>query len=176
MFSLLIPLLTSLPGLVGKFFTDKNDLQKLQQKTELRKEEIRAEMASRVIEAELQRGTTQIKSTGRLFKYFTFGMFMMPFMLAMVAPEYSRELFVRLGELPQWYIETVMVLMFAVWGITVSKDVIANIFSNLGRFMLKRQENKLTIKGTILEPSRSNLPSNKEWKDPNDTYEPRRKL
>ncbi len=173
MLGLLLPLLTKLPGLVGGFFKDKNDLHKIREKTKLAKEatrlaeqQARKDIAMKTIEAELERGSQQIKATSKTFKHITFFLFMSPFMLAMIAPQYSTELFARLGLLPHWYVETVMVLMFAVWGISVSKDVISNIFRNLGTFMLRRQQNKLNLKlpvGTLLPSSESNPVSNEEW-------------
>ena len=159
-------MLAKLPGLVGGFFKDKNDLLKLKEETEFAKQEYRKELAMATVKAELQRGTEQLKATSKTFKHMTFFMFMSPFLLAMIAPQYSTELFARLSLLPHWYVETVMVLMFAVWGISVSKDVISNIFRNLGTFMLRRQQNKLNLKlpaGTLLPSTESNPISNEEW-------------
>lgn len=164
--SLLLPVLSKIPGMFGDYF--KRELKVNQAQHELRMARLHEEtqLQGQVVKANLERGTQQLKATSKFFKYFTFILWFGPFATAFVAPTYSIELFARLAQLPDWYVQSCMVIIFAIWGISSSRDTIANIFSGLSTFMLNRQRNKLNIKlqkGTVLPPSESNLPSNKDW-------------
>lgn len=113
-----------------------------QAKAEAELERIRAEkdLSKRIVEAELERGTSQIKATGAWFKYFSFIMWFGPFMLTWVFPSYGVQVFENLRLLPEWYVQSCMILMFAVWGISVSAPAISNVFAGLGAFFNARQK------------------------------------
>lgn len=167
MFGLIIPFLSGLISPISNFFKRKQELIASDHATQLAfKREDRLAQKD-VVAANLKRGTQQLKATGRFFKYFTFCLWFGPFAAAFVAPEYSIALFERLAALPDWYVQSCMVIIFAIWGISSSRETIANIFKGLGTFMLQRQASRLNIslaKGTMLPPSESNLPS--KWPNP----------
>lgn len=104
----------------------------------------------RIIETKLSNehslNTVRLQSTGKYFKYFTFVMWFGPFMLAVVAPEYSQQIFENLKGLPAWYVESCITIMFTVWSIAVSRETVQSIFHNLGRYMKKRREFRLQRK------------------------------
>ncbi len=169
MWTLLIPILAKIPGMVGDYF--KKEQEAGTAKHELRMARIHEEtmLQGQIVKAELTRGTQQIKATGRFFKYFTFILWFGPFATAFVAPEYSVALFERLTFLPDWYVQSCMVIIFAIWGIASGRETIANIFRGLGTFMLRRQQNKLYMKSGMTFPSAfDSPPPNDRWKDPNE--------
>jgi hypothetical protein len=44
--------------------------------------------------------------------------------------------------MPEWYVQSCMLIMFTVWGISVSAPVVSNIFSGLAGFFHDRKEQK----------------------------------
>ena len=104
------------------------------------KENARKELAMQTVKAELELGQLQIKATNRGFKYFTFLMWFGPFMISTVLPEYGIQVFKNLNQLPEWYVQSCMVIMFAIWGIQAGKDSINHIFAGLGSFFKQRQK------------------------------------
>jgi hypothetical protein len=145
MFALLVPLLASLPGLIGKYFQQKNDILTAKNEAERQIELAKLSMAKEIATAQLNLNATIVQATSSLFKYFTFIMWFGPFMVGVVAPEFSKEIFNNLGGMPQWYVESCIAIMFTVWGISVSAPVINGIFSGLGDFFSARREYKVEL-------------------------------
>lgn len=132
-------IISTIATVVTSIFTKWNERKQAQHDVYMAREEARKQIAMKTIEAELELGQTQVKATGRFFKYFTFMMWFGPFMLTTVYPDYGVTVFKNLELLPEWYVQSCMVIMFAIWGIQVGKDSISHIFSGLGAFFNKRQ-------------------------------------
>lgn len=90
--------------------------------------------------------TERLKSTGKLFKYFTFFMWFGPFIMVFVAPKEATEVFITLKLLPAWYIQSCIAIIFTVWSISVSKETIQTIFVNLGKYLASRRQINLQRK------------------------------
>ncbi len=145
MFALLIPLLAQLPGLFGSLFKSKNDLLTAQNAANLQIEIAKINLATEIAKAQMAEEAVIVQSTGSYFKYFTFFMWFGPFMLGLVAPTYSTIIFTNLAGMPQWYVESCMTIMFTVWGISVSSDVVGGIFSSLGGFFQAGRDHKVAL-------------------------------
>ncbi len=145
MFALLIPLLAMLPGMFGKMFADKAALMQAQTEANLQIEVAKIGMAKEIATAQLNLNATIVQSTSSLFKYFTFFMWFGPFMIGLVLPHLSTDIFTNLAGMPQWYVTSCITIMFTVWGISVSADCVNGIFSGLGDFFAARRDHKLAI-------------------------------
>lgn len=134
-----------LPGLIGKFFQQKNEIISAQNEAQRQIEIAKIDMAKEIATSQLNLNATIVQSTSAIFKYCTFLMWFGPFMLGVVAPEYAKDIFTNLGGMPQWYVESCIMIMFTVWGISVSAPVVNGIFSGLGDFFASRREHKLQM-------------------------------
>lgn len=146
MFALLIPLLAAIPGIIGKFFSDKNELLKAKQAAELAIEQARIELAGQIATQQMEVSKAVLGSTSPQFKYFTFFMWFGPFMIGVVWPSKAHDIFVNLGTMPEWYVQSCMLIMFTVWGIAVGGPVVSGIFSNLGDFFAAARADKIELK------------------------------
>lgn len=152
MFALLIPLLAQLPGLFGSFFKQKNDLLTAQNAANLQIQLAKLNYATEIAKAQMAEEAVIVNSTGAYFKYFTFFMWFGPFMIGIFCPAFSKEVFDNLSGMPQWYVQSCMVIMFTVWGISVSADTVGGIFSSLGDFFQAKRDHKLdmaAVKATV---------------------------
>ncbi len=142
MFAFLIPLLAGLPGLIGKYFSEKNALEQAKLDTERQIELAKQQMASEIAKGQMELNKTIVQATGSKFKYFTFVMWFGPFMVGTIKPSWSHDIFVNLAAMPEWYVQSCMLIMFTVWGISVSAPVVSGIFSGLGNFFADRKDAK----------------------------------
>ncbi len=143
MFMFLLPLLAGLPGLIGKYFEQKNALEQARIETERQIEVARQQMASDIAKGQIDLNKTIVAATGAYFKYFTFVMWFGPFMVGVIFPHWSKDIFVNLATMPEWYVQSCMLIMFTVWGISVSAPVVSGIFSGLGDFFAAKRDFKL---------------------------------
>lgn len=141
-FTALFSLLSSVPGQLGQYFKTKAEIEqvKIQTQKEIALTQLKA--ATDMSLAETDKSKASLSATSPTFKYFTFFMWFGPFIVGTVAPSYAHDIFTNLGAMPEWYVQSCMVIMFTVWGITVSKDAVAGIFTNLGSFFASRREHK----------------------------------
>lgn len=141
--TLIASLLSGLPGVLGDFFKKQADLG--QASIDLQKQIISAQqqLSMELAKADLEMRKTALLSTGTKFKYFTFCMWFGPFAVGLISPELSQKIFSNLAQMPDWYVQSCMTLMFTIWGISVSQPVIANIFSGLNQFLMDRREYKI---------------------------------
>lgn len=146
MFALLIPLLASIPGLIGKYFEQVNAIKTAKLEAERQVELAKQQLALETAKAQLNLNATIVQSTSSGFKYFTFVMWFGPFMAGLVSPHLSSEIFNNLSVMPQWYVESCIMIMFTVWGISVSAPVVNGIFSGIGDFFSARRQYKLESK------------------------------
>lgn len=140
--ALILPFLAKLPGAAGDYFKQKQELQLEQLKTQRDVEQARQQLASELAKAQLELDKAKLNATGTKFKYFTFFMWFGPFMVGTVAPARANDIFQNWASMPDWYVQSCIVIMFTVWGISVSAPVVANIFSGLGQFMAERKDAK----------------------------------
>ena len=145
MFALLIPILASLPGLIGKYFQQKNDLLTAKNEVTRQIELAKIEMAKEIAVSQLNLNATIVQATSPIFKYFTFAMWFGPFMVGVVAPSYAKDIFHNLEGMPEWYVSSVVMIMFTVWGISVSAPVVNGIFSGLGEFFQAKRNDKIKL-------------------------------
>lgn len=143
MWALLLPLLSTLGGKLGDFFKQKNDLEMARIETARQVEVAKQQMAQEIAKAQLELNKTIVNATGANFKYFTFFMWFGPFMVGTVWPSKGGEIFQNWAGMPDWYVQSCMLIMFTVWGISVSAPVVSNIFTGLGQFMVGRRDYKL---------------------------------
>jgi hypothetical protein len=142
MWALLLPILAQLGGKLGDYFKQKNDIQMQQLETQRQIEVAKQQMAADIAKAQMELNKTMVAATGTYFKYFTFVMWFGPFMLGVVWPSKSAEIFTNLSSMPEWYVQSCMLIMFTVWGISVGAPVVGNIFSGLSTFMTERRERR----------------------------------
>ena len=145
MFALLIPILAQLPGIIGAFFKQKNDLLTAQNEVQRQIELAKLEMAKEIATAQLNLNATIVQATSSLFKYFTFFMWFGPFMLGIIFPHAGKDIFINLAGMPEWYVSSCIAIMFTVWGISVSAPVVNGIFSGLGEFFSARRNHKIEL-------------------------------
>ncbi len=146
MFALLIPLLAQLPGLFGSFFKQKNDLLTAQNAAALQIEIAKLNLAGEIAKAQMAEEAVIVNSTGAYFKYFTFFMWFGPFMTGIFFPALSKAVFDNLAGMPQWYVQSCMIIMFTVWGISVSADTVGNIFAGITSFFAQRAKANIPSK------------------------------
>lgn len=141
----MIAILSTIGTFLATMFSKYTEYKKTQADAEIAREEARRDLAKQMIISENERGKIQIKATGRWFKYITFFLWAGPFLSVYIFPfsGYGPQVFQNMQLLPDWYVQSMMTLMFAIWGIAVGRDTIANIFANLGQFMQARREYKL---------------------------------
>lgn len=140
----LTPLLSILGSLFGKtsigdFFKKQADLQLAQ--LDLQRAIIveQYKQAAELARAQMEVQKTVLEATGRRFKYFTFIMWFGPFMVGCFQPTWSKMIFDNLSQMPMWYTQSCMTIMFTVWGIQVASPVISSIFSNLQDYLSNRR-------------------------------------
>lgn len=142
MFAFLIPLLAGLPGLLGKYFSERNALEQAKLDTQKQIELAKQQMAADIAKGQMDLNKTIVQATGSRFKYFTFVMWFGPFMIGIVSPGKAHDIFANLLTMPEWYVQSCMLIMFTVWGISVSAPVVSGIFSGLGSFFAERKDAK----------------------------------
>jgi hypothetical protein len=141
--SIILPFLSKLPGMLGDFFKKKQEIEQIRWETEKQLEIERQKLTAKLAEAEYRRVEATLKATGRYFKYFTFVMWFGPYMAGLVYPPLAKQIFENLALMPQWYVESVVMIMFTIWGISVSAPAVVNIFNGMHKFFKARREFKL---------------------------------
>jgi hypothetical protein len=140
---ILLSLLSALPGLLGNFFTKKLEVRQAEVEADRQIQLARQQLAGEIAKAELEKGTAMLTATGSKFKYITFFMWFAPFILGICYPPGAKLIFDNMLSMPDWYTQSVITIMFTVWGITVSSPVISNIFSALGNWRQGVRDYKL---------------------------------
>lgn len=145
MFALLIPILASLPGLIGKFFSDQNELLKAQAAADLAVEQAKLQLAGQIAEQQMEVSKTVLGATSPTFKYFTFFMWFGPYMLQILWPSKGQLIFQNMMGMPEWYAQSCVIIMFSVWGIAVASPVIGNVFDRLDTFFSDKRSDKIAL-------------------------------
>ncbi len=134
-----------LPGLIGKFFQQKNEILSASNEAARQIEIAKIDMAKEIATAQLNLNATIVQATSPYFKYFTFFMWFGPFMVSTVSPEMGRAIFHNWDVMPEPYYTSCVAIMFTIWGISVSAPVVNGIFSGLGDFFTAKREHKLEM-------------------------------
>lgn len=129
-------------GPIGQWIKGKQELQLLQQETTRQLAMQQLKMATEGVKADGVAANTRLKSTGRYFKYVTFIMWFIPFVTCLVSPTASSAIFNNFNQMPAWYSQSCVLMMFAVWGISVSAPVVSSIFSSLGSYIADGRAHK----------------------------------
>ena len=145
LFTTLFSMLSSLPGTLGKYFETKATIEKIKLDTQKEIALTQLKAAAEMGIAEIGKSKEALGATSPVFKYFTFFMWFGPFIVGTVAPKYSADIFANLGSMPEWYVQSCMVIMFTVWGIVISKDAVGGIFTSLGGFFAEKRGHKETM-------------------------------
>lgn len=139
----LLPMLSSLPGTIGDYFKGQQEIEKLKQQSELELQRANLQLSGDLAKARLEYQKESLKATGMTFKYFTFAMWFGPYMMQIIWPSMGKKIFDNMLGMPEWYAQSCVVIMFTVWGISVSAPVVANIFTGLSSYFQGRREYKL---------------------------------
>lgn len=142
----LFSLLSGLPGMLGDYFKKKQEIQVIKVDTERQIELSRQQLAAQLAQAEYERTKASLAATSEWFKYFTFAMWFGPFMVGLVSPSLAASIFSNLAGMPEWYVQSVVLIMFTIWGISTSAPVVTNIFSGMQTFFQERRQYKLDVK------------------------------
>jgi hypothetical protein len=143
---LLLPLLAKIPGMIGDFFTQKAQMVQAQMQMELAVEQAKLQLAGQMAADEMEVAKTVLGSTSPHFKYFTFFMWFGPYMLQIVWPAAGQVVFQNMAQMPVWYAQSCVAIMFTVWGISVAGPVVNQIFNNLGGFFQSSRTDKIAMK------------------------------
>ncbi len=143
--TLLFSFLTGLPGALGEYFKAKNALALQQLQTQQAIALAQQQAAAEIAKGQMELNQEIVKSTGSYFKYFTFFMWFGPFMIGVVNPARADLIFKNLSGMPEWYVQSCMLIMFTVWGISVGGPVVANIFSGLTQYLGDRRADKIQM-------------------------------
>lgn len=141
--TLVFSILSGIPGQLGRYFEKKQELESIRLETQRQIAIAQQQMASDMAKAEADTAIYRLKATGQYFKYFTFMMWFGPFISGVFFPSFAEDIFKNLGLMPVWYVQSCVMIMFAVWGIQVAAPVVAGIFSNLNNFLGDRRQYKL---------------------------------
>ncbi len=145
MLGLLLALLSQLPGVIGFFFKSRSDILNTRAQADLEIELARIGMSAEIAKAQMAEEGIIVQSTSSSFKYVTFFLWFGPFILGMFAPTYAKIIFANLMLMPEWYVQSCMLIMFTIWGISVSSPVIGNIFNGLGNYFAATRTHKLEL-------------------------------
>lgn len=140
MWTALVSILTALAQSFSKSWEQYQQRKQAEHETALAIELGKQKIIEKQIEQQHRLSLEQLKSTPRWFKILTFISWYVPFITVIVLPEVGIQIFQNLAKAPQWYVETSIILLFAVWGIAVSKETLAGVFSGIANFFRKGQE------------------------------------
>jgi len=150
--TLLFSFLGNIPGAIGQYFSSKNELEIAKIQTQMAMQLAAQQAASASLQAEATLEKSIVESTSSYFKYFTFLMWFSSFYLSIVAPSKASVIFQNLSLMPQWYCQSCMVLIFAVWGISAGSPVISSIFGNLTQYLSDRRQDKIEMIKAKVDP------------------------
>lgn len=136
------------PGLInaaaGAFNRYQERAQAAQQ-VELARLEAEKALAVEAIRAESELGQRQVESTGPWLKYISYFTIHVPVYLAVAAPDYAKALFVNLGIVPTDFMQLIVILNCAVWGLPVGRQVVGSVIDRIGQAVAARAERKAAV-------------------------------
>ena len=145
----LLSMFSGVFGAIGAYFVEKQKQRgrEIEMQNQIQMQQMK--MESEAVKADGVAANTRLKSTGRAFKYFTFFMWFTPFILGIIHPTAAEVIFVNFNLMPGWYSQACVLMMFAVWGISVSAPVVNGIFSNLGQYIANGKQAKYDHQQTM---------------------------
>lgn len=153
MWPIISALFTGVTGSLGQAVKDYLDYKKQesQNKQEIRLAELNAN--KEVIISGNQSDTDQranyLNSVTRNFRQKTFIFLMIPFLVSMIAPEYSKEMWHRFNDIPAEFKQLFFLIYGVIWGLPIAKENFGSLFSAVQRGLEARREYKINkIKAT----------------------------
>jgi hypothetical protein len=141
--AIILPLLAKIPGQIGEYFQTKQEIEKIKLENQRQEVLAQAKLAGEIALANLEFQKVALASTGSMFKYFTFFMWFGPYMSQIIYPPLGKQIFDNMLGMPEWYAQSCVLIMFTIWGISVSAPVVSNIFTGLGHFFQARRDYKI---------------------------------
>jgi len=141
-FTTLLSLLGGAFGPLTDWIRRKQQLQMAVQEAQQRIELQLLKNEGQVEEAEARSTGDRLNATAAMFKYGTFLMWFYPFIIGQFRPAYAQVVFNNLNAMPSWYTSSCVIIMFAIWGISVASPVVTGVFSQLGSFFQERRDHK----------------------------------
>lgn len=137
MFPMLIPILAQIPGIIGQFFKQKNEIQTQQLSNQLALEQEKNKLIAQGMITQGELGQAQLAATSSRFKEFIYCVILSPIVITCFDPLKGKEIFTSLNIVPEWYLGMVVTIGLAMWGI--NSDKVQN-------FMQARRDYKLELK------------------------------
>lgn len=141
-----IGLLSKLPGLAGDYFQQRAEIKRIELETQRQVALEKQKLSAIIAENEYKRASAALNATGRYFKYFTFVMWFGPYMIGLVSPEICQKIFNNLGMMPEWYVQSIVMIMFVIWGVSASSPVVGSIFNNMAVYFKEKRDQKILMK------------------------------
>ena len=121
MFALLIPLLASIPGLIGKYFEQVNAIKAQELSNQLAIKQEQSKLIAQGIISQSELGQEQLKSTSPMFKQLIYCVMLSPVVITCFDPILGKQIFLSLGIVPEWYMALISTIGLAIWGINSDK-------------------------------------------------------
>ncbi len=137
MFALLIPILAQIPGILGSFFKQKNEIQTQQLSNQLALEQEKNKLIAQGIITQGELGQAQLAATSGKFKEFIYCIMLSPIIITCLEPAKGKEIFASLALVPEWYMGIIVTIGLAMWGINSNK---------LQEIIQSRREYKIEMK------------------------------
>lgn len=137
----LLPILSALPGMIGKYFEQKNAIQTQKLSNELAMEQEKNKLIAQGMVVQGELGQEQIKATSAWFKQLVYCVMLAPAILACVDPIKGQIVFAALGMVPEWYIGLIVTIGLAMWGI--NSDKLQSLIQSRREYSLAKLDRKV---------------------------------
>lgn len=101
-----------------------------------------------------QNSMQRLRSTGTYFKYVTFIMWFYPWVMVQFSQTQALKIFTNMKLLPDFYTNSCVILMFGIWGISVSGQVVSTVFSGLGNYLNNKRSDQYEHEQTMAKIDR----------------------
>ena len=119
----LFSLLAGIPGLIGKYFDAKAQVQ-------IATINAQAAMASDASAL----ATAQLQATSQRFKEWMIFILFIPMFCSIVAPNWAYDIFTGMQKMPEWYLQECVTVYNTILGIAVSTNFISKIVDKISIF------------------------------------------
>lgn len=143
--ALIFGFLGNLPGVLGGYFKKKQEIEDKKLDNQLAIQLENTKLAAQVAQSQFELNKTIVAATGSYFKYFTFCIWFGPFVIGSYSKKYGADIFANWASMPEWYVNSIIAIMFTIWGIQVSAPAVANIFSSLADFFKDKRQDKIKL-------------------------------
>lgn len=118
----LLGMLGKIPGMLGEYFTKKQEIEKARIDKELQIQLANAQLQSQIAESESNLQITALNATSSLFKEKTFWFLSVPMILSIVIPSYADTMWHNLEAVPEFYQNLYCGMVCAIWGLPRAMD------------------------------------------------------